>query len=307
MGQLQNTSSHQIRLLEPEHLVGRAANCSLCIHERYISAQHAMLRWGGDHWEVKDLGSRNGTYVDDERIKPGEEHSLRHGSKLYFGKPEQRWELIDAARPEVMAVTIESGDAVIIDGELLALPSSADPQVTIYQGPDGSWLLEQPNDSITTIAHMQTFEAAGHVWKFCCPERAQKTSLTDYRPDFEVRHLELLFSVSRDEEHVQLHASYGTGRFDLGSRNHNYVLLLLARKRLEDAAEGLPETSCGWTYIEDLVRGPDVTPSSLNIDVFRIRKQFDALGVLDPANIIERRPRTKQLRIGTGRISVQVL
>ena len=307
MGQIQNSLTNQIRLLEPEHLVGRAPNCSLRINERYVSAQHAVVRWVDGHWEVKDLGSRNGTFVDGSRIKAGDEHSLQKGSKLHFGKPEQQWELIDAAAPEVMAVAIDDGNAVTIDGELLALPSSDDPQVTIYQGPEGGWLLEQPNDSITPITHMQTFDAAGQVWKFCCPERALKTSLADYRPEFEMRHIELEFSVSRDEEHVQLHALFGARRFDLGARNHNYVLLLLARRRLEDASEGLPETSCGWTYIDDLVRGPSVTPASLNIDVFRIRKQFDAIGVLDPANIIERRPRTKQLRIGAARISVQTL
>ena len=307
MGQIQESSTGQIRLLEPEHLVGRAPNCSLRINERYVSAQHAVLRWVGDHWDVKDLGSRNGTFLDESRIKAGQEHALRNGAKLQFGKLDQQWRLIDDTAPAVMAVTTDYGNAVVIDGEFLALPSSDDPQVSIYRGPDGGWLLEHPNEAITAITHMQTFEAAGHVWKFCCPERALKTSLADYRPDFEIRHLELLFSVSRDEEHVQLHALFGTGRFDMGARNHHYTLLLLARRRLDDAAEGLPETSCGWTYIEDLIHGPNVTPASLNIDVFRIRKQFDTIGVLDPANIIERRPRTKQLRIGTGRVSVQVL
>jgi hypothetical protein len=41
----------------------------------------------------------------------------------------------------------------------------------------------------------------------------------------------------------------------------------------------------------------------LNVDVFRIRKQFADKGVLDAATLVERRPR--QLRIGTGRISIE--
>ncbi len=307
MGLIEHSSTGQTRLLEPEHVVGRASNCSLRINERYVSAQHAVLRWLGDHWELKDLGSRNGTYLDGTRINSGEETLLRAGSRIAFGKSEQVWELRDVSAPNIMAVPLAGGDAVVIDGELLAIPSSDEPEITIYPGPDGNWLLEQPNDSITPITHLQTFEAGGHIWKFCCPNRSLKTSLADYPADFEIRHLELLFSVSRDEEHVELQASHGFRRFDLGARTHNYILLLLARRRLADATEGFPETSCGWMYLEDLLRGPDITTASINLDVFRIRKQFDTIGVIDPANIIERRPRTKQLRIGTGRLSVQML
>jgi hypothetical protein len=47
-----------------------------------------------------------------------------------------------------------------------------------------------------------------------------------------------------------------------------------------------------------------MAPPQLNIDVHRIRKQFAEVGVLDAANIVERRPRTRQLRIGTGRLSI---
>jgi len=117
----------------------------------------------------------------------------------------------------------------------------------------------------------------------------------------------LSFSVSRDEEHVELQVRCGGRTFDMGARTHNYLLLTLARRRLADAAEGTPETSCGWIYQEDLAHDPSMAPPQLNIDVFRIRKQFAAIGVIDAANIIERRPRTRQLRIGTALITVAEL
>jgi hypothetical protein len=50
-----------------------------------------------------------------------------------------------------------------------------------------------------------------------------------------------------------------------------------------------------------------MAPPQLNIEVFRIRRQFAAAGVVDAANIVERRPRTRQLRIGTGRVSITTL
>jgi hypothetical protein len=45
----------------------------------------------------------------------------------------------------------------------------------------------------------------------------------------------------------------------------------------------------------------------MNVDIFRIRKQVAALGLVDAPNIIERRPRAKQLRIGVGDLEVRSL
>jgi hypothetical protein len=122
--------------------------------------------------------------------------------------------------------------------------------------------------------------------------------------DNEVRQVQLIFSVSSDEEHVQLQAVLGATSVDLGARSHNYLLLTLARRRLEDASAGVPETTCGWIYLDDLAHDPTMSGGQLNIDVFRIRRQFAALGVVDAGHIVERRPRTRQIRIGTGRISI---
>jgi hypothetical protein len=306
MGAIREQATGQIRQLEPEHLIGRAPVCGLRINQKFVSAQHAILRWTGERWDLKDLGSRNGTFLNGTRIKAGEDHAVPPGSIIAFGKSEQQWELVDESAPDVMAFPLDGADPVLMEGELLALPSSEDPRITIYRGADG-WVLERPDESITPIAHSQTVEVDGRTWKFCCPDNISKTSLVALSPELEVRHLLLSFSVSRDEEHVQLQAAWGTNTYDLGARAHNYLLLILARRRLEDAAEGLPETACGWVYQEDLEHDPSMAAAQLNIDVFRLRKQFAALGAVDAANIIERRPRTRQLRVGTGRISVVIL
>jgi hypothetical protein len=92
---------------------------------------------------------------------------------------------------------------------------------------------------------------------------------------------------------------------DLGVRKHHYLLLTLARRRIKDVARRLPDSSCGWVDLDELSHDPTMAGPSLNLDVFRIREQFAAAGVIDAAGIIERRPRARQLRIGTGQLSVQ--
>jgi hypothetical protein len=301
---LRELSTGRTRLLEPEHLIGRAPSCGLHINERYVSAQHALLRWTGQRWELKDLGSRNGTFLDGERLRPAQEVVVRTGSRIVFGKEEQSWELIDDSAPCVMVVPVDGGEPVVLESELLALPSSEDPRLTIYRS-EGSWLLERTDESTTPITNLQTFEIQGRVWRFCCVEGTTKTTLADPSSlGLEVKYLQLTFSVSADEEHVHLQMSCGGKTVDLGSRTHNYLLLTLARRRLEDAAAGEPETACGWIYQDDYAQDPMMVAPQLNIDVFRLRRQFEAAGVVDAANVIERRPRTRQLRIGTGRLSV---
>jgi FHA domain len=301
---IREVSTGQMRLLEPEHLIGRSPSCALHINERYVSAQHALLRWTGRDWELRDLGSRNGTFLNGDRLKPAEEVFVRAGSRIAFGKPEQTWEVVDDGAPGAMVVPVGEGEPVVLEGELLALPSSDDPRVTIYRS-EGSWFLEKADESTAPLTNRQTFEIEGRVWRFCCVEDTTKTTLADSSTlGLEVRYLQLTFSVSADEEHVHLQMSCGGKTVDLGSRTHNYLLLTLARRRIADAAAGQPETACGWVYQDDFPNDPMMAAAQLNIDVFRIRDQFKSAGVLDAANIVERRPRTRQLRIGTGRLSV---
>ncbi|MGD0674994.1 MAG: hypothetical protein ABSC94_06210 [Polyangiaceae bacterium] len=117
----------------------------------------------------------------------------------------------------------------------------------------------------------------------------------------------LCLSVSRDEEYVRLRMVDREFDLDLGARNHNFLLLTLARRRLADAEESLPPTTCGWTDIEELAHDPSMGPPKLNIDICRIRKQFLSRGILDGFNIIERRVSSQQIRIGADRISIVTL
>ncbi len=228
---------------------------------------------------------------------------------MAFGKLDQEWELVDASPPEVMAVPVEGGEPVLLQGEFLALPSNDDPRATIYRL-EGSWVLEPQDEPVAPIRNMQVFDVAGRAWRFCCPDSSVPTSLDMPGGDLRVPELRLAFSVSRDEEHVehvQLQVTCAGSTIDMGTRTHNYLLLTLARRRAAEAAQGLDAPNCGWIDLDELTHDPAMAPPQLNIDVFRIRRQFAGAGVLDAAGIIERRPRTRQLRIGTGHISITTL
>jgi hypothetical protein len=97
---------------------------------------------------------------------------------------------------------------------------------------------------------------------------------------------------------------YERRRIALGTRGHNYLLLTLARRYLADSAAGVSPGSSGWVDKDDLAEGLRMTPPQIDGEVFRIRKHFAQHGLKEAATIIERRARTKQVRLGIRRIHI---
>jgi len=307
MGCLKHLATGERSLLLPEHLIGRSTRAALCLKGSYISVQHALIRWVGDHWELKDLGSRNGTRVNDEPLEVGKGARLEVGMRVSFGNAEQTWVLVDEAAPGAMVVPLDDPDhAILIDHEMVPLPSPDVPAATILRCPDGSWNIEQ-HDEVATLVDGQVVDVQGRKFRFACPQALTHTSTIEW-PRAGATQLSLLslkFRVSADEEHVQVSLRTNSEEIDLGARSHNYLLLHLARRRLEESRQGLPDAACGWMYRETLLNELRLDREQLNLDVFRIRKHLSLAGVLDAPGIIERRADTGQLRLGVQRLSIE--
>jgi predicted component of type VI protein secretion system len=67
-------------------LLGRSETCPARLPAPSVSREHAVVRRMGDRWSVEDLGSRNGTLVNDTRLTVGIPHVLRHGDRLVLGE-----------------------------------------------------------------------------------------------------------------------------------------------------------------------------------------------------------------------------
>jgi DNA-binding NtrC family response regulator len=65
-------------------VVGREADADLQLGCGSVSRRHAQLEMRGDHASLTDLGSRNGTFVNGERLEQGSRRVAR-GDELTFG------------------------------------------------------------------------------------------------------------------------------------------------------------------------------------------------------------------------------
>jgi len=65
--------------------VGRSSTADVLLEDASISKSHAAFQRQNDEWLVKDVRSRNGTYVDGTRLEQGGRLALRSGAQVTFG------------------------------------------------------------------------------------------------------------------------------------------------------------------------------------------------------------------------------
>lgn len=302
MGNLVAPDASRRFTLGPRQIVGRSRRSDIVVGDQAASAEHAVLLWDGATWTVRDLASRNGTWVGSEKLEPGAPRALAAGDALAFGDPSRRWVLAGAEPPHARAVgpsTVEVADG------FLSLPPGEEPELVLYEDARG-WVCER-GEQVDPVEDQDVVRAGGVDWRLELPAPvAQTTDLAATTPSIDV--LGLSFAVSSDEEHVELVLDLPTGPIELAARAHHYTLLTLARLRMKDADD--PQVSpaaAGWVHIEDLARMLAMDPAAVNVQIFRARKQLGAAGVVGAARLVERRPDSRQLRLGVGRLSVRTL
>ena len=303
MAELREVSGNRHCHLLAEHLIGRSTQCALRLAKNYVSAQHALIRWNGAGWEIVDRGSRNGTHLDGALLRPGRAYPLRDGARIAFGSLDECWVLVDATEPRAVVVRLDADDQLSSVDGIIGIPSASDPQCTLYRGSSGRWQLEFADGRAVDLRARQTFTVAGQTWCFYSPGPVTATATVEAARDQPLP--ELSFAVSSDEEFVALSLVYEDRLIELGSRTHNYLLLVLARARIADRKAGLPESECGWTPKDQLADDLRISAPQVDGEVFRIRKHFAQHGSDEAAAVIERRPGTRQLRVGFPRIVIQ--
>ncbi|WP_323137479.1 FHA domain-containing protein [Paraliomyxa miuraensis] len=228
---------------------------------------------------MQDLRSRNGTYVDGQRLVPGQPVPVARGAALGFGHPSE-YEMIDAGPPEPVATGVEPTEGVVEgQGARLLLPDPADPELVVVHR-DGRWWLERDGTrSIVEDGDVVCGERGS--WSLWLPELVPSTlDVSDGSVDPPtLASVELRLSVAGAEDEraelVELVVSRGDRSTPLEPRAHHRPLLLLAKARRDDRSHHLEEER-GWVEQEALCDQLGYTTGRLHVEIHRLRREFAA-------------------------------
>lgn len=102
-------------------VLGREATCDVPLRDQGVSRRHAELRADGTRLRVADLGSRNGTWLNGQRVTSG---TAAVGDRLAFGPVEFTLGQEDAPRAPVTAPFALDGAATMVRER--PMPAAAD-------------------------------------------------------------------------------------------------------------------------------------------------------------------------------------
>ncbi len=78
------TPSKEFELTQPETVIGRDESADLTIPSQAVSRRHARLLREGDGYVLEDLGSSNGTFVNNQKLTG--RRQLRSGDQIRLGQ-----------------------------------------------------------------------------------------------------------------------------------------------------------------------------------------------------------------------------
>ncbi|MBN2470126.1 MAG: FHA domain-containing protein [Anaerolineae bacterium] len=78
--------------------IGRSRSNDICVPERHVSRRHAVIRFRDGGFLIADLGSANGTFVNDQPVN--EPYLLLAGDVIRLFVPVLRFEAYVAAAPQ---------------------------------------------------------------------------------------------------------------------------------------------------------------------------------------------------------------
>jgi pSer/pThr/pTyr-binding forkhead associated (FHA) protein len=155
--------------------VGRSPESAIAFHpeaDRAVSAIHAELSRSPSGWQIQDLGSRNGTFVNGERLPVGEGSGrlLMDGDVVTFGVggPEARVELAGGTDARVRAAVGRASRrlkvalvvlVLVLAGAMTAVMATHRARTSSFEA-ERAHLLEEADRALSELASVRAAPAA---------------------------------------------------------------------------------------------------------------------------------------------------
>ena len=145
---LKDARGAQILLDAGEVSIGRDPENQISLRAEGVSRRHARVFADSGHWLVEDIGSTNGTRVNNSELK--EIKRLRDGDTVAFGRACYKFELrSEISKASVPGIEIDLGATDKIMHDSIAQLASAAPNVA---GPDAQAVAPRPAPAAKAVA-----------------------------------------------------------------------------------------------------------------------------------------------------------
>lgn len=301
---------HVIPLGEQPLYMGRGPENDLVIADQTVSSNHASI-WleGGKVW-LKDLGSRNGTFVNDTRIKGATQ--VNPGDKLRLG-PDMELRIHGEGMPmgPPQAVLVEDQTSKVrfpVRGDRFRIGGGDDDDLPIEGAPAGAATLILYMDGEVYIGDEEgeerqlrpgdTFAVAGRVLKLLALAPTYTATIEAEPNSYPYMLKVTLDGVSGPEAVLVDEQADHSHRVD--AENRAILLYVLGKQWLDDRKAGKPRIERGWCSDADVSIGiwgrkGTADANALHVLTHRLRKELKK-GGFDPW-FIEKRRRALRIRV----------
>jgi pSer/pThr/pTyr-binding forkhead associated (FHA) protein len=258
-----------------------------------------------DGWWLRDLNSTNGTWVDGRRLGADDRVPLAAGQRLSFGHHSISFLVDNVDAPRFRLRSLSDDRVVCPQNTLVGLPSDEEPLLTVSLGVRG-WSVED-SSHVRLLTDQEIVEFGTERWQVELPpvtDEVAETGTQREQPLIDVRDLALELRVTADREDISAKATVDGRSYQMPNRSHHELLLLLVEARISAKERGVTEEEAGWMTLDEATRSAAVGINKLNLDIFRLRREFEGLGLRDPRQLIERRDTRREIRVGTGKLVV---
>jgi pSer/pThr/pTyr-binding forkhead associated (FHA) protein len=182
-----NDSGREFDLAGKNVVIGRGVDCDLVLTDIAVSRRHATVEWTGKVYNLRDMGSGNGTLLND-RLEDGV-CELRHGDRVELGNTVIRFEH-PASKQEPAAVGW--GNQVDVDEEVSTIAGRSSikkgleaaerggrPKLVLPPAPPGA---TQSSDDIQPIVVAPQAQPMRPDYSHQLPQMANAVSLPGARP-----------------------------------------------------------------------------------------------------------------------------
>jgi hypothetical protein len=243
--------------------IGRAPGSDLVVTDSQVSWTHATVWQDQGRVFIRDLGSSNGTFVNDRRLGSGEAAPIAATDKVRLGGTVhldlREGSVVTEPSRGLLIEHIASGVSVPVAAPRFNIGSDPRSDLRLADGPaqaatlivhdDGEvWM--GSGDSLAPVPIDTPFDVAGHSLRLRATD--------DHRPPTVVpNHVLYPYVLTVESKGPSARLEHiGSGTAYVADTGHRAVLLyLLGMRYARDRADGLAEAKCGWSEDQEVQSG----------------------------------------------------